>query len=1473
MAASVLQALAVNESPINAALTLRSLVSRDDNSVNTDDSTTKMSDARVHIVTCLNVDCEIQYARMCEDLETRGVVCVMEGRGDYGIGSTFVKRFKEIVESTLVTIIHLCPDMINRLSSLTDVLRDHQTQKYLFIHVKSTPKEVPEVYKKVTKMLLVNDSYYNKIIDKVVEIAQQRPSCVSFATELAHTSASDLSSATREEDGYDSDSGTCSDVFVSHVENQQCRDTGVYFLSSKIQYKPHHLLKWSSKGELREMCRQSRLYDSSNRSNTVRCLLTKVLPEIFAKKDISAIVELLAVPVPVIQNKVLTKLGDILLSTKHDTIDRDDLKSAEKALFERCLTETDVIDPVFLHNLICTYLLTLTYLAVSQESRHSSLDYTITRVKQYISQPSSGNEVPLSDISVFVDDIQKRIDDVTKAVTACGTNWKQLWSVKKKSWPVHFSMILGTLMEVFHGDPQTALVALDTLPALLKLGKLRVRNVLKKPKPQKRVVQLVTTGMVAYLNVLGDAVGEDIEDRAKAAFTALGLSLKDLDRSIYVMTRCLLFSQSPVIRQGAVSLWKDANAESTHSLMVTEVLTHLHPISINRLHKQPTNHSTSSTSWKVASTQIGSEIIMIHVNLPTEDVLVEHSRSPPKSSDCGHLTTVEILRALSTHKGILSMWAYRIDQFPVFYITEDYSQQNFQKVLYYSAKNKDWFNPLELVQFLIQALEAVIALHEHGTILRDLTAASFAYNKQSKSVKLCRFILTRTCGRDETLVDRECSTIPTRWSSPESLKKRHFSMRSDYWMVGHLIYEVITHGCLPYSDLKGQNETSIGNLIKEDRKKLCQERCIPTSVFDAIQCCTRYDDTHRLSVCEAKSRLEETFERYNGRRELPEKITSVTPDILFPGLDRSSYQALPKEDSEGDNPYDEYAYQNFEKSQTTSTKDEPLYEDFGPSYDVDFLLKPNQRMDILYRRLTQTEESQLNTESIPGIYGHVAVEKRNETEYMVYDFPTEDCVSLSNVMDVRSLGLWSVEYIRCLSAVAKTLSLLHQQNWVHGCLCADNIWIAYTEDEGNYTVYFTDLGYIRMSSDTEDGMIADDSFVVPQDDHVYRRSPPEAIRDGTYSWASDVFSFGLILWNGFSNYSTYHNQSHQNILESIPKDKLYEYLTTTSGQQILPKPEKCPDTIYSLMLLCWSPERHERPRMTVVQQKLLEHISNEVRPYRNPDMYYTVDTEGQSSEYDSYAYPDNADIILPDDYDSVEGSSLQCDGPRSSCTLSTLVGGGTGFSVDKETFKVHPSPSKPSLKPKPLPRNETNGKVLQLQKYFAESGSSSESSGSRKNIYCRDQNTVCGQLPHIGKPAHFFKSNLESFHEDLKSVSSENYQYDMFNVNNVQKTKTNEKPRPPPKPKHLSRHTPDVPTSDQPCGYASSSDDHIYDNCRHPVDTSLELPPRNRPESQQPTNQTGLKPSTVPQRVNGPPSLDSPPPLPPRPPPRRKSEN
>lgn len=60
--------------------------------------------------------------------------------------------------------------------------------------------------------------------------------------------------------------------------------------------------------------------------------------------------------------------------------------------------------------------------------------------------------------------------------------------------------------------------------------------------------------------------------------------------------------------------------------------------------------------------------------------------------------------------------------------------------------------------------------------------------------------------------DFNCSFIPTRWSAPETLTQCLFSKMSDMWMVGHLIYEVLTHGRLPYADLE-KDDTKLMEMV------------------------------------------------------------------------------------------------------------------------------------------------------------------------------------------------------------------------------------------------------------------------------------------------------------------------------------------------------------------------------------------------------------------------------------------------------------------------------------------------------------------------------------------------------------------------------------------------------------------------------------------------------------------------------------
>ncbi|XP_055920284.1 vascular endothelial growth factor receptor 2 [Eupeodes corollae] len=85
----------------------------------------------------------------------------------------------------------------------------------------------------------------------------------------------------------------------------------------------------------------------------------------------------------------------------------------------------------------------------------------------------------------------------------------------------------------------------------------------------------------------------------------------------------------------------------------------------------------------------------------------------------------------------------------------------------------------------------------------------------------------------------------------------------------------------------------------------------------------------------------------------------------------------------------------------------------------------------------------------------------------------------------------------------------------------------------------------------------------------------EAIRDNLYSSKSDVWAFGVVLWEigtlGASPYPTLSNN------ELIP--------FLLSGQR-LEKPEICNDNVYQLMLHCWNEDPIARPSFSDIYEKL-----------------------------------------------------------------------------------------------------------------------------------------------------------------------------------------------------------------------------------------------------------------------------------------------
>ncbi|XP_044066128.1 protein-tyrosine kinase 6b [Siniperca chuatsi] len=137
--------------------------------------------------------------------------------------------------------------------------------------------------------------------------------------------------------------------------------------------------------------------------------------------------------------------------------------------------------------------------------------------------------------------------------------------------------------------------------------------------------------------------------------------------------------------------------------------------------------------------------------------------------------------------------------------------------------------------------------------------------------------------------------------------------------------------------------------------------------------------------------------------------------------------------------------------------------------------------------------------------------------------------------------------------VADGMSYLEEQNSIHRDLAARNVLVR--ED---YICKVADFGLARVIKEP---------FYITEDKKIpYKWSAPEAISHGKFSNKSDVWSFGVLLYE-ITSYGgiPYPAFSNQEVFQQV-----------TNGYR-MPAPEKCPDLLYEIMLKCWSTKPADRP--------------------------------------------------------------------------------------------------------------------------------------------------------------------------------------------------------------------------------------------------------------------------------------------------------
>ncbi|KAM8926226.1 LOW QUALITY PROTEIN: megakaryocyte-associated tyrosine-protein kinase [Lycaon pictus] len=191
--------------------------------------------------------------------------------------------------------------------------------------------------------------------------------------------------------------------------------------------------------------------------------------------------------------------------------------------------------------------------------------------------------------------------------------------------------------------------------------------------------------------------------------------------------------------------------------------------------------------------------------------------------------------------------------------------------------------------------------------------------------------------------------------------------------------------------------------------------------------------------------------------------------------------------------------------------------------------------------------------------------------------------NLVNFLRTRGRALVSTSQLLQFSLhVAEGMEYLESKKLVHRDLAARNILIS--ED---LVAKVSDFGLAKAE---RKGL---DSSRLP-----VKWTAPEALKHGKFSSKSDVWSFGVLLWEVFSyGRAPYPKMSLKEVSEAVEK-----------GYRMEP-PEGCPGPIHALMGSCWEAEPARRPPF----RKLAEKLARELRSAGAPALVGGQDTDSSPS--------------------------------------------------------------------------------------------------------------------------------------------------------------------------------------------------------------------------------------------------------------------
>eukprot|EP00075_Anas_platyrhynchos_P010490 XP_027299743.1 ephrin type-A receptor 10 isoform X1 [Anas platyrhynchos] len=163
----------------------------------------------------------------------------------------------------------------------------------------------------------------------------------------------------------------------------------------------------------------------------------------------------------------------------------------------------------------------------------------------------------------------------------------------------------------------------------------------------------------------------------------------------------------------------------------------------------------------------------------------------------------------------------------------------------------------------------------------------------------------------------------------------------------------------------------------------------------------------------------------------------------------------------------------------------------------------------------------------------------------------------------------STQLITMLQGIASGMKYLAEMGYIHKSLAAHKVLV-------NSSLACKITGFRQPQEDKMETI-----FSTMRGKSLVLWSAPEAIQYHHFSPASDVWSFGIVMWEVMSyGERPYWDMSHQDVMKAVE-----------DGFR-LPAPANCQPPLHQLMLDCWQKDRSQRPKFSHIHDVLSKMVQS-----------------------------------------------------------------------------------------------------------------------------------------------------------------------------------------------------------------------------------------------------------------------------------------